>query len=72
MAFRANQAGLVVSEVETIAVEALERIEEDTGATVVPAARACELMRCRKSVREVAESIGLPVTAFPLLSLLRS
>lgn len=54
----------VVSEVESVAVEALKRIEEDIGATVAPAARACELMRCRESVREVAESIGLPVTAY--------
>mgnify|MGYP001941136410 CR=1 FL=1 len=54
----------VVSEVETVTVEALKHIEEDTGATAVPARRACELMRCRESVREVAERIGLPVTAY--------
>lgn len=53
----------VVPEVETVAVEALKRIEE-FGTTVVPTARACELTQCRESVREVAESIGLPVTAY--------
>lgn len=53
----------VVPEVETVAVEALKRIEE-FGTTVVPSARACELTQCRESVREVAESIGLPVTAY--------
>ena len=54
----------VVPEVETVAVEALKRIEEEVGATVVPTARACELTQSRESVREVAESIGLPVTAY--------
>lgn len=53
----------VVPEVETVAVETLKRIEE-FGTTVVPSARACELTQCRESVREVAESIGLPVTAY--------
>ena len=53
----------VVPEAETVAVEALKRIEE-FGTTVVPSAQACELTQCRESVREVAESIGLPVTAY--------
>ena len=53
----------VVPEVETVAVETLKRIEE-FGTTVVPSARACELTQSRESVREVAESIGLPGTAY--------
>ncbi|MDO5032315.1 formate-dependent phosphoribosylglycinamide formyltransferase [Corynebacterium sp.] len=54
----------VVPEVETIAVGALSRLEEETDAIVVPTARACELTQTRESVRQVAENIGLPVSAY--------
>lgn len=54
----------VVPEVETVAIEALERVEEELGATVVPSARACALTQSRESVRGVAESIGLPVSGY--------
>lgn len=54
----------VVPEVETVAIEALERVEEELGATVVPSARACALTQSRESVRVVAESIGLPVSGY--------
>lgn len=56
----------VVPEVESASVEALLRIEEETPAVVVPTARACELTQSRESVRAVAESIGLPVTAYTI------
>ncbi|MCG7229895.1 formate-dependent phosphoribosylglycinamide formyltransferase [Corynebacterium minutissimum] len=54
----------VVPEVETVAIEALERVEEELGATVVPSARVCALTQSRESVRGVAESIGLPVSGY--------
>lgn len=54
----------VVPEVEVVAVNALRRLEEETDAMVVPSARACELTQDRESIRGVAESIGLPATAY--------
>ncbi|MCG7277351.1 formate-dependent phosphoribosylglycinamide formyltransferase [Corynebacterium singulare] len=54
----------VVPEVETVNVEVLARIEEEMNSIVVPSARACELTQSRESVRGVADSIGLPVTAY--------
>lgn len=58
----------IVPEVEVVAVEALSRLESETPAVVVPSARACELTQSRQAIREAAESIGLPVTAYRFAS----
>lgn len=58
------QPDFVVPEVENVAVEALTRLDEDTDAVVVPTARACELTQDREKTRQVAESLGLPATAY--------
>ena len=58
----------VVPEVETVAVEALEEMEAHSDAIVVPSARACAMTQDRQCVREVAENIGLPVSAYRFAS----
>lgn len=58
----------IVPEVEVVAVEALSRLESETPAVVVPSARACELTQSRQTIREAAENIGLPVTAYRFAS----
>lgn len=57
----------VVPEVESVAAEALRVLHDDSAVTVVPTARACELTRDRKKLREVAERIGLPTTAYKVV-----
>lgn len=54
----------VVPEVEMVAVDALSRLEAETDAVVIPSAHACELTHNRQSIREAAENIGLPVSAY--------
>lgn len=54
----------VVPEVEMVAVEALQELEDSGQCVVVPTARACALTQDRASIREVAESLGLPATAY--------
>ena len=56
----------VVPEIEGVAVEALHALH-DASVTVVPTARACELTSDRKKLREVAESLGLPTTAYKVV-----
>lgn len=59
------QPHFVAPEVETVAVDALSRIEEGTDIAVVPSARACELTQDRETIRDVAcNELGLPTTAF--------
>lgn len=57
----------VVPEIEVVASEALAVLSDDPSVTVVPTARACELTRDRKKLREVAESLGLPTTAYKVV-----
>lgn len=57
----------VVPEVEVVAAKALQVLNDAPGVTVVPNARACELTRDRKKLREVAESLGLPTTAYKVV-----
>ena len=55
----------VVPEVETVAVDALERIEENTDIAVVPSAKACRLTQDRETIRDLAcNELGLPTTSF--------
>ena len=65
---REIQPHFVVPEVETVAVEALEEMEAQSDAIVVPSARACAMTQDRQCVREVAENIGLPVSAYRFAS----
>ncbi|WP_293770298.1 formate-dependent phosphoribosylglycinamide formyltransferase [uncultured Corynebacterium sp.] len=60
----AIEPDFVVPEVEMLAVEALKQIESEGECVVVPTARACELTQDRASIRAVAESLGLPATAY--------
>ena len=62
------QPHYVVPEVEIVAVEALEQVEQSTDAVVVPTARACALTQDRERVRAVAEDIGLPTSAYRFAS----
>ncbi|APT93320.1 hypothetical protein CPHO_10925 [Corynebacterium phocae] len=55
---------VVVPEVEMVSVPALNRLEESGFCTVVPTARACADTWNRASIRQIAESIGLPGTAY--------
>ena len=57
----------VVPEIEGVADEALQALHDDSAVTVVPTARACELTSDRKKLREVAESLGLPTTAYKVV-----
>lgn len=57
----------VVPEVESVAAEALRVLHDDSAVTVVPTARACELTSDRRKLREVAESLGLPTTAYKVV-----
>lgn len=57
----------VVPEIEGVADEALQALHDDSAVTVVPTARACELTSDRKKIREVAESLGLPTTAYKVV-----
>lgn len=57
----------VVPEIEGVADEALHALHDDSAVTVVPTARACELTSDRKKLREVAESLGLPTTAYKVV-----
>ncbi|MFH0411531.1 formate-dependent phosphoribosylglycinamide formyltransferase [Corynebacterium sp. L4756] len=57
----------VVPEIEVVASEALAVLSDAPSVTVVPTARACELTRDRKKLREVAESLGLPTTAYKVV-----
>lgn len=57
----------VVPEIEGVADEALHALHDDSAVTVVPTARACELTSDRKKIREVAESLGLPTTAYKVV-----
>lgn len=57
----------VVPEIEGVADEALHALHDDSAVTVVPTARAWELTSDRKKLREVAESLGLPTTAYKVV-----
>jgi len=56
---------LVVPEIEAIATDELQRIEQDRLARVIPTARATQLTMNREGIRRlVAEELGLPTSRY--------
>ena len=61
----AERPHLVVPEIEAIATEELERIEDEGVAEIIPTARAARLTMNREGIRRlVAEELGLPTSAY--------
>lgn len=59
----------IIPELESLATDELERIEEAELATVVPAARAARLTMDREGIRTLAsEELGLPTSAYSFAS----
>ena len=59
----------IVPEIEAIATDELQRIEEEGLATVVPTARATRLTMNREGIRTLAsEELGLPTSAHSFAS----
>ncbi|MCA1925370.1 MAG: formate-dependent phosphoribosylglycinamide formyltransferase [Thiobacillus sp.] len=61
----AEQPHFIVPEIEAIATEALQKIEAEGVATVIPTARAAHLTMNREGIRRLAaETLGLPTSAY--------
>lgn len=55
----------IVPEIESLATDELQRIEDDNLATVIPTARATRLTMNREGIRDLAyEELGLPTSAY--------
>ena len=61
----AEQPHFIVPEIEAIATEALQKIEAEGLATVIPTARATHLTMNREGIRRLAaETLGLPTSPY--------
>lgn len=66
---RAEQPDLVVPEIEAIATPALEALEAEGVARVIPTARAARLTMDREGIRRLAaETLGLPTSPYRFCS----